>query len=244
MRCPLAIAVLLAGLVFPSTIGAQRRSASRSFASSPGRMATGFTPFRSTSGPIRTGMMRPAPSGGWRPGFGVAPYTRSSNVFTGSRRPTHPPYAGSSFRRQFYPPGRFSYTQPLFLPYFWDSSAGSQPDEEPTASAPEQDDALTSQVDRLTDEVESLREEQASRQGLNPHAVTPQAAVQEEPVPTILVYRDGHQGEVQNYAIQGQTLWVFAGQTTRRISLADLDLQATKRLNDERGIDFVPPDLP
>ena len=243
MRRPLAIAVVLAGLVLPSSLDAQPRSASGSFASGT-RMATGFAPFRSASGPIRTGMMRPAPSRGWRPGYGVAPYPRSSNVFTGSRRLTHPSHAGSFFRREFYPPGWFSFAQPLYVPYFWDSSAESQPDEEPMANEAEQDDALASQVESLADEVESLREEQASRQDLHPHAVTPQAAVQEEPVPTILVYRDGHQGEVQNYAILGRTLWVFAGQTTRRISLADLDLQATEKLNDERGVDFISPDSP
>ena len=243
MRRPLAIAVVLAGLVLPSSLDAQPRSASRSFASGP-RMATGFAPFRSASGPIRTGMMRPAPSRGWRPGYGVAPHPVFPNGSPGSRRPNHPSYAGSSFRREFYPSGWFSFAQPMFVPYLWDSSAESQPEEQPTANEAEQDDALVSQVQSLTDEVESLREEQASRQGLNPYAATPQAAVQEKPAPTILVYRDGHQGEVQNYAIQGQTLWVFADQTTRRISLADLDLQATKKLNDERGVDFISPDMP
>jgi hypothetical protein len=79
---------------------------------------------------------------------------------------------------------------------------------------------------------------------MRPHPAAPPAAVQEKPAATILVYRDGHQGEVQNYAILRQTLWVFAGETTRRVSLADLDLQATKRLNDERGVDFFSPDLP
>lgn len=219
MRCPLAMAVLLAGLVLPSTIDAQSRSTWHSFASGP-RMATGFAPVRSARGPLRTGMMRPAPSSGWRRGFGVGR------------------------RRAFSFAPWFSYGQPLFVPYFWNSPAGYQPVEEPTAGVPEQDDALVSQVERLTDEVESLREEQASRNDLHARAVAPQAAVQEKPVPTILVYRDGHQGEVQNYAILGQTLFVFADQTTRRVSLADLDLQATKRLNDERGVDFVPPHLP
>jgi hypothetical protein len=47
--------------------------------------------------------------------------------------------------------------------------------------------------------------------------------------------------EVQEYAIQGQTLWVFSDQATRRVPLADLDLAATERLNGERGVEFVPP---
>jgi hypothetical protein len=56
--------------------------------------------------------------------------------------------------------------------------------------------------------------------------------------PTLLVFRDQHQQEVQNYAIVGQTLWNFAPQRTQRIPLTDLDLVATAKANDDRGVDF------
>ena len=55
---------------------------------------------------------------------------------------------------------------------------------------------------------------------------------------TVLVFRDQHQREVQNYAIVGQTLWTFSPQRTERIPLADLDLAATASVNDERGLTF------
>jgi hypothetical protein len=55
---------------------------------------------------------------------------------------------------------------------------------------------------------------------------------------TVLVFRDQHQREVQNYAILGQTLWSFAPQRTEKISLADLDLAATTKANDDRGLLF------
>jgi hypothetical protein len=58
---------------------------------------------------------------------------------------------------------------------------------------------------------------------------------------TVLVYRDGHQLEVQNYAIQGKTLWVFLDQRTRQVPLAELDVAATERVNGDRGVDFVAP---
>ena len=64
----------------------------------------------------------------------------------------------------------------------------------------------------------------------------------EKPPATLLVYRDGHQMEVQNYAILGKTLWIFSDQSTRRVPLADLDLASTQRVNGERGVDFVAPD--
>jgi len=46
---------------------------------------------------------------------------------------------------------------------------------------------------------------------------------------------------VQNYAIVGQTLWTFAPQRTQKIPLSDLDLAATQKANDERGVDFRVP---
>ena len=58
---------------------------------------------------------------------------------------------------------------------------------------------------------------------------------------TVLVFRDQHKQEVQNYAIVGQTLWNFAPQHTQKIPLSDLDLPATAKANDERGVDFHVP---
>lgn len=56
--------------------------------------------------------------------------------------------------------------------------------------------------------------------------------------PTVLVFRDQHQQEIQNYAIVGQTLWNFGAQRTQKIPLADLDLAATEKANDDRGVTF------
>ena len=70
----------------------------------------------------------------------------------------------------------------------------------------------------------------------------PSTAAAEKPPTTLIVYRDGRQMEVQDYAILGKTLWVFSDQRTRQVPLADLDLAATQRVNGERGVDFVAPD--
>jgi len=56
--------------------------------------------------------------------------------------------------------------------------------------------------------------------------------------PTVLVFRDQHKQEIQNYAVVGQTLWNFSSQKTERISLADLDLTATAQANEDRGLNF------
>ena len=55
---------------------------------------------------------------------------------------------------------------------------------------------------------------------------------------TVLVFRDQHQREIQNYAIVGQTLWSFTPQRTEKISLAQLDIPATEKANDDRGVEF------
>jgi hypothetical protein len=55
---------------------------------------------------------------------------------------------------------------------------------------------------------------------------------------TLLVFKDGHQLEVQNYAIVGDTLVDLTEGHRRKVSLADLDVEATAKQNDDRGIDF------
>jgi hypothetical protein len=51
-------------------------------------------------------------------------------------------------------------------------------------------------------------------------------------------FRDGSRSEVQNFAIVGQTLWVFNTQRARKIRISDLDLEARREVNADRGIDF------
>jgi hypothetical protein len=60
--------------------------------------------------------------------------------------------------------------------------------------------------------------------------------------PTILVFKDQHTLEVSNYAIVGPTLFDLTPGHARRIALASLDLDATQKQNDDRGIEFsLPP---
>ena len=71
-----------------------------------------------------------------------------------------------------------------------------------------------------------------------PAAPTPEVKPSD---PTVLVFRNGHKQEVTNYAIMGDTLYVF-DEGRKKIALADLDLPATVKANDDRGTEFrVPP---
>ncbi|MGB7555587.1 MAG: hypothetical protein WBM04_14535 [Candidatus Korobacteraceae bacterium] len=58
--------------------------------------------------------------------------------------------------------------------------------------------------------------------------------------PTVLVFRDGHQQEVSNYAIMGQTVYVLDDRI-QKIPLTNLDVSATVKANDDRGMEFKVP---
>jgi|HubBroStandDraft_5_1064220.scaffolds.fasta_scaffold11670_5 hypothetical protein len=71
------------------------------------------------------------------------------------------------------------------------------------------------------------------------------AAEPDEPVvvqpSTVLVFKDGHRSDVVNYAIVSDTLFDFAEGRSHKILLADLDLPATRKANEDRGVDFQIP---
>jgi hypothetical protein len=157
--------------------------------------------------------------------------------FSGNRR-------GSRFRSFGYR-NRYGYGYPwgyagFYDPYWWWDS-GSSYDED---RAREID--LANQMNEQNLEEQQMREQgdrdiyarPAPRQGQTT------AASAEVVPPTVLVFRDQRKQEVQNYAIVGQTLWNFSAQRTQKIPLSDLDLAATTKANDERGVDFRIPNSP
>jgi hypothetical protein len=89
------------------------------------------------------------------------------------------------------------------------------------------------EINRLEDEVQRLRQERQA-----PAPPEPKSDIHSL---TVLVFRDKHTQEVQNYAIIGQTLWILNEEKAMKIPLADLDVPATVKANDERGIDFKVP---
>lgn len=72
------------------------------------------------------------------------------------------------------------------------------------------------------------------------------AAAPKEMLPAVLVYRDGHTEELTSYTIIGDSIHTKAnywtnGAWTRTIQIADLDIPATLKQNQQRGVKF---DLP
>jgi len=156
----------------------------------------------------------------------------------------NPSYSGSFYCRQFFPHGVGYGFEPVY-PY-WMPTVGYESDQSapPPAEVVGQEPPLAAAVGNLASEVELMREEQAERDARSAPAAQVPAAPEEKSPPTVFIYRDGHQMEADNYAILGQTLYIFAGQGTRRIALADLDLPATARANEKLGVDFTAPVSP
>jgi hypothetical protein len=121
------------------------------------------------------------------------------------------------------------YSEPIYAPPIYAA---------PQAPAVSETEAeLTYQVRRLTEEVEQLRREQALRE--QPQTAAPPPPEQAPAPLTVLVFRDGHRIEVESYVITGQTLWLVDEQNATMIPLSDLDLDATRRENRERGVRFL-----
>ena len=70
----------------------------------------------------------------------------------------------------------------------------------------------------------------------------PTSPAPEESTPTtVLVFHDGRRTEARNYAIVGQTLWIYTQDESQKVPLSDLDVAATKNANSDRGIIFQMP---
>ncbi len=227
-----AIAVLLAA-AFSPTLEAQMRGMQRPIA--PSRI----------TGP-RFGIVQARP-GRFRP-IGPRPLGQRNlwinpafrhhfrfNIFFGNSC-FGGPFFDPFFCRQFFFPNRFLFTQPVFLPYPIYSAPYYPVVEQPAPEASNREGDLAREIEQLRNEVERLRAEETSREEER-QAATPPPPVKENE-PTVLVFRDGHQSEVQNYAIVGQTLWALSEQRARKIPMSDLDVEATKKVNANRGVEI------
>jgi len=188
-----AIAVLCA-LAFTLNLGAQGRG---------GPHRGGVSP--RTGAVIATG--RPAPVVVGRPGFivgrpGFNGPRRVRAPFVIQQAPFYQPFFWPS---PIYPAPVYSASPYIAAPYY--------SVQEPAPSNSNQVNELRYEVERLTREVQRLREEQQLRDIRQPQPAPP-PSTETPSVPVILVFRDGHQIEVQGYAIVGQTLWSLTEQTS------------------------------
>ena len=171
-------------------------------------------------------------------GFGFGP--NRFGVFFG--RGFHRHHFHNGFAFGFF--GAPFYSYPYYYPYYPSYPYYAYPPSYPVAyqTAPQDyddrsNDALVGEIQRLREDVNRLRDEQYDRQRV-PQPPQSEAKPTAAQPTTILVFRDGKREETKNYAIAGQTLWIFSEQRARKVPLADLDLEATRAINEDRGVEF------
>jgi hypothetical protein len=127
----------------------------------------------------------------------------------------------------------------LYNPYWWWDSGSSYDADRQQAIG------LANEMNQQSLEEQQMRNQQDQDLYARSAPPPPHQEERTEAAPaTVLVFRDQRTQEVQNYAIVGQTLWSFAPQHTQKIPLSDLDLAATAKINDARGVDFRVPGVP
>lgn len=146
------------------------------------------------------------------------------------------------FGYPWYPGYGYGYAG-YYDPYWWwDSSSSYNYDEDQAREL-----ARASEMNTASLEEQRLREQEdrdrERDQDLYARRSQPREEERAAAVPaTALVFRDQHVEEVRNYAIAGGTLWVLNDhQTGKKIPLTQLDLPATVKMNDDRGVDFQVP---
>ena len=212
----------------------------------------------------------PAQRGGFASRGGMA--VRGGGVRAGSIRPrgTGGYYGGSGYSPLFYPDYDTGYAYSPALPPpppQWVSFAPAAP-----APPPKPAEAMvleregdqwvritpygsTSNEPRQTDSTAgapSSPPASSARAG-TPAPARVQATASATPAaplpPAVLVFRDGHQEQIGQYRIMGASIYVntdywSSGAWTRTIPLADLDVPATLKLNQQRGANFRLPSSP
>jgi hypothetical protein len=123
--------------------------------------------------------------------------------------------------------------------WWWDSDPSYDQDQQDQTG-------LANQMNEQS--LEDQRMDQRMRQQSDPDVyarsappLAHQEARTEVVPPTVLVFRDQRKQEVQNYAIVGQTLWIFSPERTQKVPLTEVDIDATQKANEDRGVDFRVP---
>lgn len=126
-------------------------------------------------------------------------------------------------------------------PYVYDSSMYEEPQQQPQV----QPQVIVIKEEGSRDDDRYGEHSFVDRENQPAREETPQAkpapereAVDPGPM-TTLVYLDGHKSEVRNYAIVGSNLLdLTRSPVMKKIPLASLDLDATRRENEDNGVDF------
>lgn len=163
----------------------------------------------------------------------------------------------------YYPSYGYTYAYPYYAyPSYGVGSYGDYANNNAQSNAYTQQlanqvNSLSAQMQQLRDENDNLRDyiaEHNRQPEAGPNRSVPPSVSAplrpQQPVaqpqkpsgpPTELVFKDGHTIDAPNYAIVGNTLWVLNDQRAKKIPLSELDLEKTKQVNEQHGVEFTGP---
>jgi hypothetical protein len=136
---------------------------------------------------------------------------------------------------------------PVYVPYAYPVAVGSEAEQEAEEPDPPAPTIFEHRSSSARVPVAAAEPQRRGRNYLDSGEQQPVPAVELSPaearqqIPIVLIYRDGHQQEVTNYAIVGQTLYDLGTFVAHKIPLADLNLKETIKANDDRGLEFALP---
>ncbi|MBZ5647904.1 MAG: hypothetical protein LAN37_11860 [Acidobacteriia bacterium] len=163
--------------------------------------------------------------------------------------------SGSGGRRHHHQGSGYGYGGYGYVPYYYpayptypmnytDTAAPGYVQMEPSP-AEDADPPAPTIFERRATTRPYARDEQRYDQDYRPPSADPRAKSAPisvgEVETTTLVYRNGREFDIHNYAIVGHTLFNLDGTGPFRIQLAELDVPATTKLNSDRGVDFKIP---
>lgn len=178
------------------------------------------------------------------PGPGMGQHRPAIGFSIGEGRRQRPFHRGSSF---------YGYAAPYYADY--DESYEPEPRPTPAIAQPTPVLKLKSQPppDPVLLELRGNQWVRVANFGASSGAASsiPQSEFHEqaESAPALLVYRDGRTEEVSSYSIIGRVMYTKSdywatGSWTRTIQIADLDVPATLKQNQQRGVKFELPSGP
>ena len=220
-------AVVLLGFLLTSTAGAQVNGMPASVTSPGfgGRQVNGVAPSVTSLGPR-----------GYTPAVPTCCFRGVTTAI-----PNHPPNVHPHRRNSSTLPWGGAYAVPYYGYYdSGDDVADTPPDEQYNGGPTVFDRRGPGAAPAAAPYRSRARNDVPQPDSTSDPAAQPDAPASDQPQ-TVLVFKDGHQLEVANYAIVGSTLYDLTGGRRQKIALADLDLTATSKQNDDRGIDFQVP---
>jgi len=161
--------------------------------------------------------------------FGFRPFPIRNRPFGDTRRGRFSGFPGG-FGGAYAVP--YAYPFPYYAGDYSGDPQGYYMDDPPPAADP--------QAQRQDDARQQLEEDYRAELNAERQPAPSADPVTSQPS-TVLVFKDGHQLEVGNYAIVGTTLYDLSEGHSKKVQLADLDLNATLKENDQRGVEFQLP---